>query len=79
MHVPSLLAGTPLFRKRTTAESGEKEKKGLGNITSMSHQGIDVTSLSFGLIHPKKLHLKDKRDIRENSLNMKWERSDREK
>lgn len=79
MHLPSLLAGTPLLIKRTTAEPGKERGR-------LRRYHINVTprhwcdfSILWAPTSPGTSDLKDKRDIRRNSLNVKWERSDRGK
>lgn len=51
------------------------EKGGLRDITSMSHQGIDMTSLSFGLIYSKKPQIWKTKGISERTAWM-WNEKD---
>ena len=70
----------PLCLSREQQLSLGRSEGGLGNMASMSHPGIDVTFLSSGLMEPKKLQIwKTKGISAVTALNVKWERSDREK
>jgi hypothetical protein len=55
-----------LLIRRTTAECA-KEKRSFWDNTSMSHKGIDVTSLSFGLLDPMKLQIWETKGISERT------------
>lgn len=79
VHLPSLACRHLFAYQENSSWVWKGAKEGLGDITSMSHQGIDVTSLSFGLIYPKKLQIWKTKGLSEGTaLNVKWERSDRE-
>ena len=70
----------PLCLSREQQLSLGRSEGGLGDMASMSHPGIDVTFLSSGLMEPKKLQIWKTKGISVvTALNVKWERSDREK